>query len=128
MDGGDFLFTVVPFFIGFVFILIFGIIIFSLIKSISQWQKNERSPSLSVTAVVKTMRTQVSHHDHHNDNHISHSTDTTYYATFEFESGDRSEFDISGKEYGQLAEGDSGVLSFQGTRYLGFERRYENEA
>lgn len=28
-----------------------------------------------------------------------------------------------GGEYGMLAEGDFGDLSFQGTRYLGFERR-----
>ncbi len=30
---------------------------------------------------------------------------------------------ISGQEYGQLAEGDRGTLHFQGTRYLGFDRR-----
>jgi len=27
-------------------------------------------------------------------------------------------------EFGLLVEGDEGVLSFQGTRYLGFERKY----
>ncbi|MBS7238901.1 MAG: DUF2500 family protein, partial [Acetatifactor sp.] len=27
-----------------------------------------------------------------------------------------------GEEYGMLAEGDCGKLSFQGTRYLSFER------
>jgi hypothetical protein len=31
-----------------------------------------------------------------------------------------------GREHGQLAEGDNGILSFQGTRYYGFERRLEN--
>ena len=36
--------------------------------------------------------------------------------------GDRMELRLSGTEYGQLAEGDTGRLSFQGTRYLGFER------
>ena len=47
---------------------------------------------------------------------------TIYYATFEFISGDRLELRVSGEEYGMLAEGDAGVLTFQGTRYLGFER------
>ena len=28
-----------------------------------------------------------------------------------------------GSDYGMLVEGDIGKLSFQGTRYLGFERR-----
>ena len=39
------------------------------------------------------------------------------------ESGDRMEFSLTGPEYGMLLEGDSGKLSFQGTRYLGFERQ-----
>ena len=32
------------------------------------------------------------------------------------------ELHVSGSEYGMLAEGDRGFLTFQGTRYLGFER------
>ena len=42
--------------------------------------------------------------------------------SFEVESGDRMEFELRGSEYGLLAEGDLGKLTFQGTRYLGFER------
>ena len=29
---------------------------------------------------------------------------------------------VTGQEYGMLVEGDKGYLTFQGTRYLGFER------
>ena len=43
--------------------------------------------------------------------------------TFQVESGDRIELNVSGPEYGMLVEGDRGDLSFQGTRYLGFERK-----
>lgn len=50
------------------------------------------------------------------------SSSTVYYATFEVESGDRMEFGVPNKEYGLLVEGDRGRLTFQGTRYLGFER------
>jgi hypothetical protein len=32
------------------------------------------------------------------------------------------ELHVAGVEYGMLAEGDFGNLSFQGTRFLGFER------
>lgn len=56
------------------------------------------------------------------ESHLSSSAYTTYYVTFEFESGDRLEFHISGKEYGLLSESDTGILSFQGSRYLGFQR------
>lgn len=51
-----------------------------------------------------------------------HHSSTRYYATFQVESGDRMELAVSGPEYGMLAEGDRGTLTFQGTRYLGFER------
>jgi hypothetical protein len=44
------------------------------------------------------------------------------YVTFEVESGDRMEFHVAGHEYGMLIEGDTGNLTFQGTRYLGFDR------
>lgn len=50
------------------------------------------------------------------------STSTTYYATFEVNSGDRLEFKVRDTEYGMLVENDTGMLTFQGTRYLGFER------
>ena len=53
-----------------------------------------------------------------------HHTSTTYYVTFQVESGDRMELHMSGQEYGMLVKGDEGMLNFQGTRYLGFERRY----
>ena len=46
-----------------------------------------------------------------------------YYVTFQVESGDRMELSVRGKEYGLLAEGDYGRLTFQGTRYLGFQRK-----
>ena len=42
--------------------------------------------------------------------------------SFEVKSGDRMELAVTGKEYGQMVEGDVGELSFQGTRFLGFER------
>ena len=64
-------------------------------------------------------REDVSHHT--SDDHM-HTTYTHYYATFEVESGDRMEFELRGNEYGLLAEGDLGKLTFQGTRYLSFER------
>ena len=102
------------------FFLVFGIFIFAFVKGISQWNKNNNSPRLTVDATVVSKRNQVSHH--HHDNHTTHST--SYYVTFQVESGDRMELHVNGSEYGMLVEGDYGKLSFQGTRYLGFERIY----
>ena len=50
------------------------------------------------------------------------TSSTSYYVTFQVDSGDRMEFKVSGSEYGVLAEGDFGKLSFQGSRYLNFVR------
>lgn len=50
------------------------------------------------------------------------TSSTRYYVTFEVESGDRIELFMDDMEYGMLAEGDRGKLSFQGTHFLGFRR------
>ena len=109
----DIMFTVVPFFIGAVFILVFGIIIWTIISNIKTNVKNNASPILTVPAQVVTKRTKVSGEHSH----------TSYFATFQVESGDRMEFQVPGNEYGLLAEDDFGLLTFQGTRFKKFERK-----
>lgn len=107
-----------------VFFLIIGTFIFTAVKGIGQWNKNNNSPKLTVPVTVVSKRTDVTHHHHGGANtHHHHHTSTTYYVTFQVESGDRMEFYVDGYEYGMLVEGDKGMLSFQGTRYLGFERQ-----
>ena len=100
------------------FILVFGIFVVTIVKNIREWSKNNDSPRLTVPATVVAKRMNVSHH-HHN-HHTHHST--SYYVTFQVESGDRMELHMTGNQYGMLIEGDKGYLMFQGTRYLGFER------
>ena len=117
---GNFMFFIVPFIISIMFVLF--IIIF--IKGIVQWNKNNNSPLLTVDAKIVTKRTLISHnYFNSNDNNIHNtSTSTYYYITFQVESGDRIEFHVNASEYGMLAEGDTGKLTFQGTRYKKFER------
>lgn len=103
------------------FLLVFGIILVQVIRGIWQWNKNNRSPRLTVQARVVGKRTQMLRHRQGNSRHDPVST--KYFVTFEVESGDRMELSMSGMEYGMLVEGDNGCLTFQGTRYLGFERR-----
>ena len=112
-----------------VFMIVIGTFVFILIKGVGEWNKNNHSPRLTVPASVVSRRISVSHHQHANAGdmtgaHGFHSTSSTrYFATFQVESGDRMELSVTGTEYGMLAEGDRGRLSFQGTRYLGFERQ-----
>lgn len=103
------------------FLAVFSLVIFTIVKSISQWNKNNHSPRLTVEATIVAKRASVSHSHHGHHSHHSHSS-TSYYVTFQVESGDRMELHLPGSEYGLLLEGDRGRLTFQGTRYLGFER------
>lgn len=108
-----------------VFILVIGVFVVTFVKGIGQWHRNNQSPRLNVEArvVSKRMDTRV-HHDMVNDHmHNYTHTSTYYYVTFEVKSHDRLEFAVNGREYGMLAEGDIGELTFQGTRYIEFVRK-----
>ena len=122
--GFGFGFTVFPIIFSIGFITILVIFLVTAIKGLLEWNKNNHSPRLSVPAKVVSKRINVSRRHHHTGagNHYHHHTYTHYYVTFQVDSGDRVEFVMGGDEYGLLCEGDSGMLSFQGTRYLGFDR------
>lgn len=115
LSGGfEILFTIV-------FLLVLGVFIAVLIRSVTQWNRNNQSPRLTVPAVVAAKRLEV-RHTGANIQMAGGMASTSYYITFEVKSGDRMELSVSGREYGLLAEGDTGSLTFQGTRYLSFER------
>ena len=106
------------------FVLVIGMFLVFAVKGIVQWNQNNHSPRLTVPAVIVAKRTNVTRHRHSGaGGHHHHHTSTSYYVTFQFGGGDRMELLVSGSEYGMLVEGDQGDLSFQGTRYLGFERK-----
>ena len=120
------MFSIVSVFVAIGFIVVIGLVLNSMIQGAREWNSNNKSPVLSVDANVVAKRTEVSHHHHNFGNNTAlshHSSTTTYFATFEVKSGDRIELKLPDKEYGMLAEGDYGILTFQGTRYKGFERR-----
>ena len=118
-QGGDFVFQAAPIFIGVIFVIVISIIFISAVKGISQWSQNNQSPTLNVRAKVLGKRTSVKGGGE--TRAYSH-----YYITFGVESGDRMELKVKDSDYGMLVEGDEGELTFQGTRYLGFER-HQNE-
>ena len=93
--------------------LVFGMIVSTFVKNAKNERKNDASLRLTTDATVVTKRTQVRGDHAH----------TTYFATFQFESGDRLELQIPHDRFGYLVEGDSGKLHFQGTRFLDFERK-----
>lgn len=103
--------------VSILFVIVIGMFLFIAVKGLGEWGKNNHSPRLTVSAVIVAKRTDV-----HRSGGTHHRTSTTYYITFQLENGERMEFRTAGSEYGLLVEGDTGLLTFQGTRYLGFER------
>ena len=119
----DFMFGLFPIMFFLVFAMVIGTFIFTAVQGVSRWNKNNNSPRLTVEATVVAKRGNTSRHHHHGANgHTHHTYSNTYFATFQFESGDRIELQMAGHEYGLIIEGDKGKLTFQGTRFLGFER------
>lgn len=106
-----------------VFVLVIGLFIYAVVQAIARKQKNDASPRLTVLARVVSRRQEVIHHARNMNDGVYHTSSTTrYFVTFQVESGDRMELELDGSDFGMIAEGDEGRLSFQGTRFLDFQR------
>ena len=101
------------------FLLATGVIVAVIVLLLKRKKKNDSAPQLTVNATVATKRTRVSGGG---KNDLGMGASTWYYVTFQVESGDRMELSVTGADYGLLAEGDKGRLTFQGTRFIRFER------
>ena len=125
-DMFDVMDSVFPILFGLVFCLVMGMFIYAIVHNVKEKCANDAAPVLTVEALVKTKRMDTYHTSptYDGDGHrtSSGSYHTSYYATFEVESGDRLELQVSDYEYGQLTEGDRGKLTFQRKRFLQFER------
>jgi hypothetical protein len=106
------------------FIVILAFIIFNIVRSATNYTKNASSPILEDRATLVSKRTHITGHSHMHGQHghMHHSSRTQYYMTFEFEDGQRLELVANGRQYGQLVEGDTGVLTFQGEWFKDFNR------
>ena len=87
-------------------IMVILIMVISISKNTNITSNN--SPRLIVEAVVVSKRVG--------------PNNESYYLTFQFESGDRMELRVNGKTYGMLVAGDYGKLTFQGHKYINFDR------
>lgn len=108
-----------------VFIAVVAIIIYTIVSRAKRTHKNNNSPVLTVDAKLVAKRSDIKNYRRSNssDNFNNMSSYTDYYATFEVQSGDRLELEVDGSDYGMIIEGDSGKLTFQGTRFLKFVRQ-----
>lgn len=116
MSGFDAVFSIFPYLFGVVFILVFAVILTVVVRSLRQSAHDRKQPRIPVPARVAGRRTQVWGGSGDSAAH------TTQYATFEFANGERLEFSVPASEAGYLVEGDAGVLTFQGSKFISFTR------
>ncbi len=101
-------------FIGFL-ILLFYFGVRAIVSGVAELRANRKLPDETHPVRVVAKRPEV------NGGNGAY-TSTTYYITFEDESGARLELTVAGATYGQIAEGDRGTLWHQGTWFKGFTR------
>ena len=93
-----------------IFAMAIGVTIFIFSRVLKRSRDNQKAPELSVHATVVSKRLHVM-------NDIS-----SYYVTFQVDSGDRMELHVMGSDYAMMVEGDRGQLSFKGTEFVKFVR------
>ena len=92
---------------------IIGFVVFMIVKTVSQSEMNASAPEQRFKAAVAAKRTEV---------FGGENAHTRYYATFELPNGERMELSMNGRQYGALAEGDTGILTRKGSSFVSFAR------
>jgi len=110
------MFNAVPIIVITFFIIITCIIVTGIVKGIRENIRNSKMEEVTIPARIITKRTHVWGGSGNSSDH------TSYYVTFEDENGERIEFSVSSSFYSMHAEGDTGMLTHQGTRFINFER------
>ena len=114
------LFSVVPtgmlVFGGIVAAIVVSVFATVIVKGGGQWLRNNASPVVTTAARVVTKRGEV------HGGTGERLAQTAYFATFETPTGERYELALPAREFGLIADGDTGQLTYQGTRFKGFAR------
>lgn len=96
---------------------------YQILRSVAEWNDNNRQPVTEVAASLAAKREEAEKElAPSDDNHFPQPLAPQHFATFTLENGETLEFLIQRSEFDQLNTGESGTLSYQGTRYLGFRK------
>lgn len=80
-------------------------------------EKKGEKPVYNMQAEVKGKRTLVEADPEHEG-----ASRTRYFVTFHKRDGNRVEMEVPGEDYGLAAEGDEGILVYQGNEFIVFKR------
>jgi hypothetical protein len=112
----EFLFSVVSFLMFIIFAIIVMVFVTSFVKGLGLYFRNNSTPEETIPARLVAKRI------HTWGGYNGMNSRASYYAIFETEKGERMKFPVSSNFSGMYAEGDTGMLTHKGTRFIGFER------
>ena len=101
-------------FLGLLGLGLLAMAVWTAVQKLLQWHRNNRAPRMTLSAAVTDKRTR--------EYHSRYRDSATCYVTFATEDGTEREMEVDQFLYEALSAGDQGKLTFQGTRFLGFER------
>jgi Protein of unknown function (DUF2500) len=112
-------FKIIAFVFPILFIFVFAGIFLTLLKVLKQWNFNNKQPKITVSAKLRTKATKVIEQKR---NQYIMPSPTSYLLTFEVVSGESIELSVDGLTYGKFNENEIGILTYQGNRFIHFER------
>ncbi len=103
------------------FIIVFGFII--VIVSL-QWIRNKRSPRVVTMATISAKTIDEYHTSEPFESGMGMKDEVLpiYYIIFSLEGGDSVKLRVSKLKYDKLKKGSTGKLTFQGEKYISFEK------
>lgn len=108
------------------FMILFIVVIGAMVAYVLfRWLKDRSSPRITTMAEIISKETNKVRHRSKREAGIGRRTtySNEYYVTFQLAHGDTLKLFIRIEaEYERLQEGDKGKLTYQGKRYIGFEK------
>ena len=104
-----------------IFLIVFGVAALAVegaAKRIFRLDQDSRAPRLTVEASVAGRRQEYRFYG----TRYRRTRSTTYYAAFQLKNGARVEVWMSRRNYRRLTEDSFGLLTYQGSRFVRFER------
>lgn len=101
---------------GIVVVVVVAVFAIVIVKGVGAWSRNNASPVVTTMARIVTKRSEAY------GGSGESSARTAYFATFETTAGERCELPVQARQSGLITEGDTGELTYQGTRFKGFAR------
>lgn len=104
------------------FLGIGAVVLYVFVSKIIEWNRNNHAPKEAVCAqlVGKEAHTSTSMVPTGTDGSMMVTDNTSYELVFHTTSGEQKKYYVNHSEYKKAVQGASGVLHFQGTRFLAF--------